>query len=560
MKRRSVLQAGSVVLLLGQREIAHGAEILAVRVWPAEDYTRVTIESDTALVARHSFVASPPRLAVDIDGLALYPALRELVAKVQPDDPFIAGVRVGQFSPTVVRLVLDLRQPVDPQVFALSPIAAYQHRLVFDLYPAQAADPLAALIAERDRERQSASSPAPAGRTEPRGTASSPATPGSAPSSAPGSAPAATQSVIGPPSAPPPLQGRAPQPAPQTLEDLIARHSGAGVAPSSGSATGAAGNAPSAAATAGSPTGNPTGNADTSSAATAAASAPGTVVAASPRPGTGPAASSAPGSPRAAAAGAGLAPGTAPGTAPSARTDRLIIVALDPGHGGEDPGAIGPAGTREKDVVLEVARLLRERINATSVKGQPMRAFLTRDGDFFVPLQTRVQKARRVQADLFVSIHADAFFTPSARGASVFALSQRGASSTAARWMADKENKADLVGGVNVRAKDAQVAQILLDMSTTAQIKDSLQLGGALLREMGTVGRLHKPRVEQAGFAVLKAPEIPSVLVETAFISNPEEEMRLRSSAYRERLADALMRGIKAYFERNPPLARNRST
>ena len=183
---------------------------------------------------------------------------------------------------------------------------------------------------------------------------------------------------------------------------------------------------------------------------------------------------------------------------------------------------------------------------------------LTRDDDYFVPLHERVQKARRVQADLFVSIHADAFITPTARGASVFALSQNGASSSAARWMADKENRADLVGGVNVRAQDQHVARALLDMSTTAQINDSLKLGGALLGEIGNVGRLHKRNVEQAGFAVLKAPDIPSVLVETAFISNPEEEAKLRSVAYQEDLADALMRGITRYFAANPPLARNR--
>ncbi|WP_291467206.1 N-acetylmuramoyl-L-alanine amidase, partial [Acidovorax sp.] len=245
--------------------------------------------------------------------------------------------------------------------------------------------------------------------------------------------------------------------------------------------------------------------------------------------------------------------------ATTTQTDRIIIVALDPGHGGEDPGAIGPAGTREKDVVLRVAYLLRDRINATTVGGNPMRAFLTRDGDFFVPLGTRVQKARRVQADLFVSIHADAFTTPEARGASVFALSQGGASSTAARWLANKENQADLVGGINVQSKDQHVQRALLDMSTTAQINDSLKLGSVLLGEIGGMAKLHKPRVEQAGFAVLKAPDIPSVLVETAFISNPEEEKRLRSSAYQEQLADALMRGITRYFAKNPPLARSRS-
>jgi N-acetylmuramoyl-L-alanine amidase len=241
-----------------------------------------------------------------------------------------------------------------------------------------------------------------------------------------------------------------------------------------------------------------------------------------------------------------------------AKTDRLIIVALDPGHGGEDPGAVGPGGTREKDVVLQIAQRLQERINATVVNGNPMRAYMTRDADFFVPLHQRVQKARRVQADLFVSLHADAFFTPQAKGASVFALSQNGASSTAARWMADKENRADLIGGVNVKMQDAHVARAMLDMSTTAQINDSLKLAGAVLGEIGNVGALHKRKVEQAGFAVLKAPDIPSVLVETAFISNPEEEGRLRSEAYQEQLADAIMRGINRYFQKNPPLARNR--
>jgi N-acetylmuramoyl-L-alanine amidase len=209
--------------------------------------------------------------------------------------------------------------------------------------------------------------------------------------------------------------------------------------------------------------------------------------------------------------------------------------------------------------VLQIAHRLQARINATSVNGNPMRAYLTRDADFFVPLHMRVQKARRVQADLFVSIHADAFITPTARGASVFALSQGAASSSAARWMADKENKADLIGGVNVKSQDAHVARAMLDMSTTAQINDSLKLGGALLGEIGNVGKLHKNHVEQAGFAVLKAPDIPSVLVETAFISNPEEEGRLRSDAYQEQLADAIMRGIHRYFAKNPPLARSRT-
>ena len=465
--RRAVLQAGSLVLLLGTQQIARGATILAVRVWPAPEYSRVTIESDGALVAKQFFVTTPPRLAVDIEGIDLSPELRELVAKVKPDDPNIAGIRVGQNAPGVVRLVVDLKQAAMPQVFTLPPVAAYQHRLVFDLYPAAPVDPLEALIAERLREAPAKPAPAP----------NPPLTAAAAANAAAARAPAAPEH--------------------DPLGDLIAQRSQRPGPPE-----------------------------------------PAPMVATAPPP---------------------PEPARPGNRATSTQTDRIIIVALDPGHGGEDPGAIGPAGTREKDVVLRVAHLLRDRINATTVGGNPMRAYLTRDGDYFVPLGTRVQKARRVQADLFVSIHADAFTTPAARGASVFALSQGGASSTAARWLANKENQADLVGGINVQSKDQHVQRALLDMSTTAQINDSLKLGTVLLGEIGGMAKLHKPRVEQAGFAVLKAPDIPSVLVETAFISNPEEEKRLRSSAYQEQLADALMRGITRYFAKNPPLARSRS-
>jgi N-acetylmuramoyl-L-alanine amidase len=458
LNRRSALQLGSVVLLLGVQHIARGATIVAVRVWPSKDYTRLTIESDGEIKARQFFIAEPPRLAVDIEGIDLIPALRELVAKVKSDDPNISGIRVGQNAPGVVRLVIDLKQPIQPQVFTLPPVAAYQYRLVFDLYPTQVADPLEALIAEKLADRQPGAASAPAGS--------------------------------------------------DPIADLIARQSGK---PADNSKA-----PPAAIAEKDREKEKPTG----------------------PAPGPG----SAKPSPEAAIIARN-------------KTDRLVIVALDPGHGGEDPGAVGPGGTREKDVVLQIAHRLRDRINQ-----QPnMRAYLTRDADFFVPLHIRVQKARRVQADLFISIHADAFFTARPQGASIFALSEKGASSSAARWIADKENSADLVGGVNVKAKDAQVQKALLDMSTTAQINDSLKLGSAMLGEIGNVGKLHKPKVEQAGFAVLKAPDIPSVLVETAFISNPDEEAKLRSDDYQIQLADALMRGITRYFARNPPLARNRA-
>ncbi len=457
MKRRTLLQTGSLVLALGLAELARGATILTVRVWPAPEYSRVTIESDGALTAKPLFVPSPPRLAVDIEGITLNPALKELVAKVRADDPNIAGIRVGQFAPNVVRLVIDLKLPIRPQVFALTPVAAYQHRLVLDLYPAQETDPLDALIAQRLQDSSRGNVPA------------------------------------------------------DPLGDLIVRH-----AQKSGNQSAAS--APQ----------NATQSLATSQGSTRASGQNDPKVSAKTEP------------------------------PPPSATDRLIIVALDPGHGGEDPGAVGPGGTREKDVVLRLAHLLRDRINATSVNGNAMRAYLTRDADFFVPLQVRVQKARRVQADLFVSLHADAFFTPDPQGASVFALSQGGASSSAARWMAAKENKADLIGGLNVQTKDATVQRALLDMSTTAQINDSLKLGKTLLGEIGRVGKLHKARVEQAGFAVLKAPDIPSVLLEAAFISNPSEEAKLNSEEFLTRLADALMRGIEGYFSKNPPLARNR--
>jgi len=482
MKRRDMLQMGSLVLLLGTAEIARGATILAVRVWPAPDYSRVTIESDAPLKTTQLFVGNPPRLAVDIDGIELNAALKELVAKVQSDDPTIAGIRVGQFAPGVVRLVLDLKQTAKPQIFTLLPVAAYQHRLVLDMYPSVVADPLEALIAERIGAPQTATPRDPASVRE---------------QAAPG--------AVGDP-----------------LGELIAQHAAGSAAGSAvgGSVGGAVVKAPAGPA-------KPTAPAVASTAPAAAAS-------------TGRSARSS-------------------GSDANARTDRLIIVALDPGHGGEDPGAVGPGGTREKDVVLRLAHQLRERINGTTINGNAMRAYLTRDADFFVPLHVRVQKARRVQADLFVSLHADAFYTPRPQGASVFALSQGGASSSAARWMADKENKADLIGGLNVASRDAEVQRALLDMSTTAQIKDSLQLGSAMLGEIGRVGKLHKPRVEQASFAVLKAPDIPSVLVEAAFISNPEEEARLNDDKYLAQLADALVRGIEGYFSRNPPLARSRA-
>jgi len=436
VNRRTLLGASSLVLLLGPQQIAHGAQVVAVRLWPAEDYTRITIESDSPLKTTQRFVNDPPRMEVDLQGLDLLPSLSALVGKLRSDDPNIAGMRVSQHGSGVVRLVVDLKLPIAPQSFSLKPTAPYQHRWVLDLYPVTPPDPLAQLIEQRlaDLERRVGNA-------------------GDTPSTDP-------------------------------LGDLLAQRGQLPKAPQTPSAT------PS----------KPTHR-----------------------------------------GGASMG-------------ERLIVVALDPGHGGEDPGAIGPGGTFEKNVVLQIGQRLRDRMNNTRVHGLPMRAFMTRDGDFFVPLHERVRKAQRVNADLFISIHADAFYSPRPQGASIFALSTRGATSAAARWMANKENSSDQIGGINVKVKDNSIRSALIDMSTTAQIKDSLKVGSAMLGEVGKVGRLHKPRVEQANFAVLRAPNIPSVLVETAFISNPDEEKRLRSTAYQNQLADALLRGVVRYFTQHPPL------
>ena len=495
--RRQLLKqalGGTALMVLGPAELAWGAQLVAVRLWPADAYTRVTLESDTALNATFFAVDSPNRLVIDIDGLELSPQIKELVRKVRADDPYIAGVRVGQNRPKVVRLVIDLKQAIKPQVFGLAPVAAYQHRLVFDLYPKQAIDPRLAL--------QTASAPAPA--PAPASASASPSSAGSGASSPSGAgAPGHVAALPG-------TQG-------STFSEQAAESVNDALGEFIGSLPG-----------------------KTSSPAERQAQA------------TPPVSRGATPSPERTADRAAERGKDAPERL--ATTQRLIIVAIDAGHGGEDPGAVGPSGLYEKDVVLSIAQKLRARINA-----QPgMRAMLTRESDYFVPLQDRVGKARRVQADLFVSIHADAFMNPQARGASIFALSDKGATSAAARWMAKKENASDMVGGVNIKAKDSSVMRAMLDMSTTAQIKDSLKLGQAVLSHLGKVGKLHKPRVEQAGFAVLKAPDIPSILVETGFISNPDEESKLRDEDYQSRLAEALMSGIKRYFERNPPLARNR--
>jgi len=431
------------------------AKIVAVRMWPARDYTRVTLEHDGPLKYQQFVVREgAPRLVVEIEGLELDPSLRELVSKVQPNDPYIALVRVGQNRPGFVRIVFDLKQDVAPQVFQLQPVGEYRNRLVFDLYPATPEDPLLTLLRQieesEERNRLAASN-------DP------------------------LMALLNRPSAPAEVPAPSPIPVPSPLSTPV----------------------------------------------------PGPV----PTPSVPPAPSPAPPAKHSVQDGI--------------KIRRLVTIAIDPGHGGEDPGAVGPSGLREKDVVLSISKKLLDRINSTP----NMRAMLTREGDYFVPLVERVRKARAVKADLFLSVHADAFTTPTARGSSVFALSERGATSTAARWLAQKENAADLIGGVNMNIKDRDVARALLDMSTTAQISDSLKFGRAVLERIANINKLHKPHVEQAGFAVLKAPDIPSILVETAFISNPEEESKLRDTGFQEQMADQIYSGIRHYFSRNPPLA-----
>jgi N-acetylmuramoyl-L-alanine amidase len=431
--RRALLGVVSTLLLLPViPRIAMASRLLAVRTWPADEYTRVTLELDSELKAEHFTLEAPHRMVVDISGLDMSPALNDLVKKVRTDDPYINSLRVAQNRPNTVRLVFDLKQAIAPQVFTLKPVGDYKYRLVLDLYPRIAQDPLSALLKKQPQKNEEdplARILEDIGRN-PKGTgmASVPVLPDS----------------LSPPAANPPIE--------------------------------------------------------------------------SPKLG---------------------------------RRSRVITIALDPGHGGEDPGAIGKGGTREKDVVLQIAQKLKARIDATP----GMRAYLTRDGDYFVPLHVRVEKARRVKADLFVSIHADAFIRPTAGGSSVYVLSSSGASSSAARWLADKENAADLIGGINLQVQDRQVAKILLDMSTSAQIKDSVKVGDSVLDDLKNVYRLHKPQVEKAAFAVLKAPDMPSILVETAFISNPDEERMLRNSVDQEKFATALHGGIRRFFTANPHLA-----
>ncbi|MFH1495257.1 MAG: N-acetylmuramoyl-L-alanine amidase, partial [Pseudomonadota bacterium] len=415
--------------------------VTASRVWPAAEYTRITLELSQPVKFSFSTIKNPERLVLDLEGVEPNDVLTGLSAKIGETDPYVKLVRVGRFKPNVVRVVLDLKTEINPSVFTLAPVGEYGNRLVVDIYPLQAMDPLMALV---NSPRQAAG--------------------GLVESAQEGEKVAVLSS-----------------PAPDATEQAKV------AMPESGKD-------------------NPEKLARTEK------------------------------------------------RKPELQVTRLVTIAIDAGHGGEDPGARGARGTHEKDVTLSIARRLK-----AVVDNEPnMRGVLIRDGDYFIPLNGRVVKARKVSADLFVSIHADAFTRPEARGSSVYALSENGATSAAARWLAKKENDADLIGGVNLDVKDPYLARTLLDLSQTATINDSLKLGKAVLGELGGINSLHKGAVEQAGFAVLKSPDIPSILVETAFISNPEEERRLNDDAYQDKMAKAILSGIRSYFAKNPPLAKSR--
>ncbi|MDL1179241.1 N-acetylmuramoyl-L-alanine amidase AmiC [Yersinia pestis] len=403
--RRRLLQGAAAAWMLSISRVGFAASshIVAVRVWPSSTYTRVTLESNTPLKYRQFALTHPDRIVVDIEGVQLNSVLKEISRQVQSADPYLKQARVGQFDKNTVRLVLELKQSISPQLFTLKPFAEFRNRLVVDLYPAEGGtsaedDPLLALLEDYNK-----------------------------------------------------------------------------------------------------------GNVDR----------------------------------------------TLPPETPKAGRDRPIIIMLDPGHGGEDPGAIGKNKTKEKDIVLQIARRLRALIQ----KEANMRVFMTRNEDVFIPLKVRVAKARKLRADLFISIHADAFTNRAASGSSVFALSTKGATSTAARFLAQTQNEADQIGGVS-KSGDPYLDHTIIDLLQTATINDSLKFGKEVLSRMSKINKLHKNRVDQAGFAVLKAPDIPSILVETAFISNLEEERKLRTSRFQQQIAESIFAGIKAYFANGGAMAR----
>ncbi len=390
---------------------------MQTRVWPSNEYTRFTIESTDYIKNDQSILKNPDRVVIDLKNININNSLKDLPKVDFKENSSISGVRVAQFDPGTVRIVIDLRHESKIKIFSLKPIKSYGHRLVVDVYHEE--DEIAHLLKQ--------------------------------------------------------LQAR--EGDDQKDNKLMAE--------------------------------------DKNTTLTTKEI-------------------------------------EKPKEEPPKETEQAkIIVAIDAGHGGEDPGARGSSGTKEKDITLAIAKKLKNAID----KEPNMQGVLIRDGDYFIPLAKRVAKARKLEADIFVSIHADAFTKKSVKGSSVFALSERGASSAFAKFIANKENESDLIGGVSIDDKHPVLAQTLLDLSLSATINDSMKLGRYVLDEMGKVNTLHKKYVEQAGFAVLKAPDIPSILVETAFISNPKEEKNLRSESFQIKLAESVVKGIKTYLKTGANLA-----
>ena len=385
------------------------------RVWPSNEYTRFTIESTDYIKNDQSILKNPDRVVIDLKSININNSLKDLSKVDFKDNSSISGVRVAQYDPGTVRIVVDLRHESKIKIFSLKPFKSYGHRLVVDVYHEE--DEIAHLLKQ--------------------------------------------------------LQAKAGDD--QKDNSLKVEDEKTNLTTKEESKE----------------------------------------------------------------------------EQPKDAEQAKIVVAIDAGHGGEDPGARGSSGTKEKDITLAIAKKLRDAIN----KEPNLQGVLIRDGDYFIPLAKRVAKARKLEADLFVSIHADAFTKKSVKGSSVFALSERGASSAFAKFIANKENESDLIGGVSIDDKHPVLAQTLLDLSLSATINDSMKLGRYVLDEMGKVNTLHKKYVEQAGFAVLKAPDIPSILVETAFISNPKEEKNLRSESFQIKLAESVVKGIKTYLKTGANLA-----
>ena len=392
--------------------------IESARVWPAREYTRVTLESLKPISNDQMILKNPDRLVIDLHDIELNDDLKNLSTKILSSDPNIKQIRVAKFNSQVSRVVIELRAESKINIFSLKPAGSYKHRLVIDVYPR--VDELMALVQDKEKKDTTATK---------------------------------KEITLSPPS--------------ETKKEKAIQE------------------------------------------------------------------------------------------APSSQSNKIptkkVVIAIDAGHGGEDSGARGASGSLEKNITLSIARKLKKEID----NDEQLRAVLTRDDDYFVPLHGRVIKARKLKADIFVSIHADAFTNPDAKGSSVFALSESGATSASARYLANKENESDLIGGVSLDDKDPMLAKTLLDLSQSATINDSVKLGNFVLDQLRDINDLHKSSVEQAGFAVLKSPDIPSILVETAFISNPKEEQILNSDEHQEILAKNILIGIKKYLSSNPNIAKN---